>query len=38
MYELSDRIYGMVDGEVVYEGTPDEAEDTGRVKELLTIQ
>jgi len=38
VYELSDRIYGMVDGEVVYEGTPDEAEDTGRVKELLTIQ
>ncbi|WP_232701967.1 ABC transporter ATP-binding protein [Halobacterium wangiae] len=38
VYELSDRIYGMVDGEVVYEGTPDDAEESGRVKELLTIQ
>lgn len=38
VYELSDRIYGMVNGEVVYEGTPDDAKATGRVKEILTIQ
>ena len=38
VYELSDRIYGMVDGEIVYEGTPEDAEGSGRVKELLTIQ
>jgi branched-chain amino acid transport system ATP-binding protein len=37
VYELSDRIYGMVDGEIAYEGTPADAESSGRVKDLLTI-
>jgi branched-chain amino acid transport system ATP-binding protein len=37
VYNLSDRIYGIVNGEIVYEGEPDDAQRTGRVKELLTV-
>lgn len=37
VYNLSDRIYGIVNGEIVYEGDPEHAESTGTVKELLTV-
>lgn len=37
VYNLSDRIYGIVNGEIVYEGDPEDAQDTGDVKELLTV-
>jgi branched-chain amino acid transport system ATP-binding protein len=37
VYNLSDRIYGIVNGEIVYEGDPEDAKSSGRVKELLTV-
>lgn len=37
IYDISDRLYGMVDGEIAYEGTPQEAQETGTVEEILTI-
>lgn len=37
VYNLSDRIYGIVNGEIVYEGEPDEAQRSGKVKEILTV-
>lgn len=37
VYNLADRIYGIVNGEIVYEGDPQDARDTGDVKELLTV-
>jgi branched-chain amino acid transport system ATP-binding protein len=37
VYNVSDRIYGIVNGEIVYQGTPQDAEDSGRVKDLLTV-
>lgn len=37
IYNLSDRIYGLVNGEVVYEGEPEDARQTGTLKELLTV-
>lgn len=37
IYDISDRLYGMVDGEIAYAGTPQEAQETGTVEEILTI-
>jgi branched-chain amino acid transport system ATP-binding protein len=37
VYNVSDRIYGIVNGEIVYQGSPQEARDSGRVKDLLTV-
>jgi branched-chain amino acid transport system ATP-binding protein len=37
VFDVADRIYGMVDGEIVFEGTPDEAQQTGRIEEILTV-
>ncbi|MFB6131719.1 MAG: ABC transporter ATP-binding protein [Salinigranum sp.] len=37
VYDISDRLYGMVDGEIVFEGTPDEASETGQVEDILTL-
>lgn len=37
IYSLSDRIYGIVNGEIVYEGTPNEAQQSGTVREILTV-
>lgn len=38
VYNLSDRIYGIVNGEIVYEGSPADAEESGQVKEILTVK
>ncbi|WP_435348537.1 ABC transporter ATP-binding protein [Haloarchaeobius sp. HRN-SO-5] len=37
VYNLSDRIYGIVNGEIVYEGDPEDARETGDVKDILTV-
>lgn len=37
IYSLSDRIYGIVNGEIVYEGTPNEAQQSGTVHDILTV-
>lgn len=37
VYNLSDRIYGIVNGEIVYEGSPADAQESGQVKEILTV-
>jgi branched-chain amino acid transport system ATP-binding protein len=37
VYGVADRIYGIVNGEIVYEGDPEDARDTGDVTELLTV-
>lgn len=37
IYSLSDRVYGMVDGETVYEGTPEEAQEEGALEEILKV-
>jgi len=37
VYGVADRIYGIVNGEIVYEGDPENARDTGDVTDLLTV-
>lgn len=37
IYDISDRLYGMVDGEVVFEATPEEARRDGLVEGVLTV-
>ena len=37
VYNLSDRIYGIVNGKIVYEGDPEDAQSSGTVTELLTV-
>lgn len=37
IYDISDRLYGMVDGEVVFEATPEEARRKGLVEDVLTV-
>lgn len=37
VYGVADRIYGIVNGEIVYEGDPDDARDSGEVTDLLTV-
>lgn len=37
IYDISDRLYGMVDGEVVFETTPEEAQKEGLVEDILTV-
>lgn len=37
IYDISDRLYGMVDGEVVFESTPEEARREGLVEDVLTV-
>lgn len=37
IYSLSDRVYGMVDGETVYEGTPEEAKAEGALENILKV-
>lgn len=37
VYNISDRLYGMVDGRIVFETTPEEAQETGQVEEILTV-
>ena len=38
VYNLSDRIYGIVNGKIVYEGGPEDAESSGAIKELLSVK
>lgn len=37
VYDISDRVYGMVDGEIVYEGSATDARETEAGKRLLEI-
>jgi branched-chain amino acid transport system ATP-binding protein len=37
IFDISDRLYGMVDGEVVFETTPEEAQREGLVEDVLTV-
>jgi branched-chain amino acid transport system ATP-binding protein len=37
IFDISDRLYGMVDGEVVFEATPEEAKGEGLVEDVLTV-
>ena len=37
IFDISDRLYGMVDGEVVFEKTPEEAQREGLVEDVLTV-
>lgn len=37
VYNISDRLYGMVDGRIVFESTPEEAQESGKVEEILTV-
>lgn len=38
VYDVSDRLYGMVDGEIVFETTPEEAQATGKIEDILTVE
>ena len=38
IYEISDRLYGMVDGEIAFEMTPDAARRERRVEEFLSVK
>jgi branched-chain amino acid transport system ATP-binding protein len=37
VFDVSDRVYGMVDGEIVYEGSPEDARESEIAKDILTI-
>lgn len=37
IYSISDRLYGMTRGRIVYEGTPEDARETGAIEDVLSV-